>query len=63
MDELKRVTKEVMAEIVLGNKVLGLDLVVHDKHGTVINPGETSTIQLYNLHKNTAERISRVSKV
>lgn len=47
----------------MGNKVLGLDLVVRDKNGNIINPEETSTIQLYYLHKNATERMRKVSQV
>lgn len=41
----------------MGNKILGLDMIVRNKDGTLINPDETSTIQLYYHHKNAAERI------
>lgn len=58
VDELKQVTRQVTSEIDKGNKVLGLDLVVRDKDGNLINPDETSTIQLYNLHKFATDRMS-----
>lgn len=63
IDELKRVTKQATEEIDLGNKILGLDLVVRDKNGNIINPEETSTIQLYYLHKKATERMSNRAKV
>lgn len=63
IDELKRVTKQATEEIDLGNKILGLDLVVRDKNGNLINPEETSTLQLYYLHKNATERMHNRSKV
>lgn len=58
VDELKQVTRQVTSEIDKGNKLLGLDLVVRDKEGNLINPDKTSTIQLYSLHKNATERMT-----
>ncbi|KAK9873197.1 hypothetical protein WA026_021430 [Henosepilachna vigintioctopunctata] len=58
-DELKRITKQATEEIDLGNKILNLDLVVRDKNGNIINPEETSTIQMYFHHKNAVDRMSR----
>lgn len=57
-DELRRITKQVTNEIDMGNKVLGLDMVVRDKHGNLLDPDNTSTIDLYNHHKNATERIN-----
>lgn len=62
-DELKSVTRQVTSEIDMGNKVLGLDLVVRDKNGNIINPEETSTIQLYYHHKHATERLCRNTRV
>ncbi|XP_044753163.1 dedicator of cytokinesis protein 1 [Coccinella septempunctata] len=58
-DELKRVTKEATDDIDLGNKILNLDLAVRDNNGNLINPEETSTIQLYYNHKNAVDRMSK----
>lgn len=63
VDELKRVTKQATEEIDLGNKILGLDLVVRDRHGNLINPEEISTIQLYYHHRNATERMSKMNQV
>ncbi|KAF5292477.1 hypothetical protein FQA39_LY14024 [Lamprigera yunnana] len=57
VDELKRMTKQITSEIDMGNKLLGLDMIVRDKYGNLIDPEKTSTIQLYYHHKNAAERI------
>ncbi|CAH1099777.1 unnamed protein product [Psylliodes chrysocephalus] len=62
VDELKRVTKQAVEEIDIGNQILGLDLVVRDKNGNFINPKETSTLQLYYLHKNATQRMTNRSK-
>ncbi|VEN37349.1 unnamed protein product [Callosobruchus maculatus] len=58
VDEMKRLAKRATEEIDMGNKILGLDLVVRDKNGNLVNPTETSTIQMFNLHKQATERIS-----
>ncbi|CAH2001464.1 unnamed protein product [Acanthoscelides obtectus] len=58
VDEMKRLTKRATEEIDMGNKILGLDLVVRDKNGNLINPSESSTIQMFNLHKQATERMS-----
>ncbi|CAG9857501.1 unnamed protein product [Phyllotreta striolata] len=62
VDEMKRVAKKAIEEIDMGNKMLGLDLVVRDKNGNFIDPNETSTLQLYYLHKNATERMNNRSK-
>ncbi|XP_045475282.1 dedicator of cytokinesis protein 1 isoform X5 [Harmonia axyridis] len=59
VDELKRVTKEATEDIDMGNKILNLDLAVRDNNGNLINPEETSTIQLYFNHKNAVDRMSK----
>ncbi|CAH1170856.1 unnamed protein product [Phaedon cochleariae] len=61
-DELKRVIKQAVEEIDVGNKILGLDLVVRDKNGNLINPEETSTLQLFYHHKNATQRMSNRNK-
>lgn len=45
----------------MGNKILGLDLVVRDEQGNLLNPDETSTIQLYHQHKLATDRIRRAT--
>jgi dedicator of cytokinesis protein 1 len=62
VDELKRVTKQATEEIDIGNKALGLDLIVRNKNGSLVDPETTSTLQLYCQHKNATERMSRTSK-
>nr|XP_023016675.1 dedicator of cytokinesis protein 2-like [Leptinotarsa decemlineata] len=62
VDELKRVTKQSAEEIDIGNKILGLDLVVRNQNGNLINPEETSTLQLFYHHKNATERMKNKFK-
>lgn len=63
VDELKRVTRQSAKEIDIGNKILGLDLVVRDANGHFINPEQTSTVQLFYHHKLATERMSDDTKV
>lgn len=63
VDELKRVTRQSAEEIDIGNRILGLDLVVRDKNGHFIDPEESSTIQLFYHHKNATERMNSRTKV
>lgn len=61
VDELKDMKKLATARIDTGNQLLGLDMVVRDDHGNVLNPEETSTVQLYYHHETAAERIRKAS--
>lgn len=61
MDEFKQMQKVVTSKIDMGNKILGLDLVVRDEHGNLLNPDVTSTIQLYYQHKKATDRIKRAT--
>ncbi|XP_066581822.1 dedicator of cytokinesis protein 1 isoform X2 [Prorops nasuta] len=61
IDELKDIKRLATARIDTGNQLLGLDMVVRDDHGNVLNPDETSTIQLYYHHETAAERIRRAT--
>ncbi|XP_011063239.1 PREDICTED: dedicator of cytokinesis protein 1 isoform X2 [Acromyrmex echinatior] len=59
VDELKDMKRLTTAKIDTGNQLLGLDMVVRDEHGNILNPMETSTIQLYYHHETAAERIRK----
>lgn len=62
IDEIKRVTKQAAEAIDIGNKMLGLDLVVRDKNGNLINADTCSTLQLFYLHKVATERMNNKAK-
>lgn len=62
VDELKEVTCEATKEIALGNKLVGLDLVVRDVHGNTINSDLTSTTDLFSFHQNATESINNKDK-
>ncbi|XP_078053338.1 dedicator of cytokinesis protein myoblast city isoform X1 [Augochlora pura] len=61
VDELKDMKRLATARIDTGNQLLGLDMVVRDDQGNVLNPEETSTIQLYYHHETAAERIRKAA--
>lgn len=61
VDELKDVKRLATACVDTGNQLLGLDMVVRDEHGNVLNPERTSTIELYYHHETAAERIRKAT--
>ncbi|XP_023288564.1 dedicator of cytokinesis protein 1 isoform X2 [Orussus abietinus] len=61
VDELKDVKRLATARIDTGNQLLGLDMVVRDEQGNILNPEETSAVQLYHYHETGAERIRKAT--
>ncbi|KAF6209244.1 hypothetical protein GE061_014989 [Apolygus lucorum] len=59
VDELRRMKRLVTSKIDVGNKILGLDMVVRDENGNFLNPKVTSTIQLFQHHQIASERINK----
>ncbi|RWS31375.1 hypothetical protein B4U80_06775 [Leptotrombidium deliense] len=58
LDELKEVKRKVTTTIDNGNALLGLDLVVRDEQGNILNPDKTSTIDLFHAHEAATLRIN-----
>uniref|UniRef100_A0A2K5RQ94 Dedicator of cytokinesis 5 n=1 Tax=Cebus imitator TaxID=2715852 RepID=A0A2K5RQ94_CEBIM len=56
-DELAELKKKVTAKIDHGNRMLGLDLVVRDDNGNILDPDKTSTIALFKAHEVASKRI------
>ncbi|XP_075412609.1 dedicator of cytokinesis protein 5 [Tenrec ecaudatus] len=56
-DELAELKKKVTAKIDHGNKMLGLDLVVRDDNGNILDPDENSTVALFRAHEMASKRI------
>uniref|UniRef100_A0A4W3HVV3 SH3 domain-containing protein n=1 Tax=Callorhinchus milii TaxID=7868 RepID=A0A4W3HVV3_CALMI len=54
-DELLELKRKVIDKIDYGNRILGLDLVVRNENGNILDPDQTSTITLFKAH----ETISR----
>uniref|UniRef100_A0A1L8DMR3 Putative signaling protein n=1 Tax=Nyssomyia neivai TaxID=330878 RepID=A0A1L8DMR3_9DIPT len=61
VDEMKEVKLMATSEIDVGNSLMGLDMVVRNESGSVIDINTTSTTQLYELHTNAVERIRMAS--
>uniref|UniRef100_A0A8D9A3P4 Dedicator of cytokinesis protein 5 n=1 Tax=Cacopsylla melanoneura TaxID=428564 RepID=A0A8D9A3P4_9HEMI len=60
LDELKSVKSSASTTMDVGNKTLGLDLVVRDEHSNLLKPKDVSTPNMYKMHEEANERI-RVS--
>uniref|UniRef100_F6UKH4 Dedicator of cytokinesis 5 n=1 Tax=Ornithorhynchus anatinus TaxID=9258 RepID=F6UKH4_ORNAN len=56
-DELAELKKKVTAKIDHGNRMLGLDLVVRDQDGNILDPEKTSTVALFRCHEMASKRI------
>ncbi|KAG8441054.1 hypothetical protein GDO86_006699 [Hymenochirus boettgeri] len=56
-DDLAELRRKVTAKIDYGNRVLGLDLVVRDENGNILDPDETSIITLYRSHETASRSI------
>ncbi|XP_067879106.1 dedicator of cytokinesis protein 5 isoform X2 [Heterodontus francisci] len=56
-DELLELKGKVIAKIDYGNRILGLDLVVRDENGNILDPDLTSTITLFKAHESISRGI------
>ncbi|KAI0221767.1 Dedicator of cytokinesis protein 1 [Lamellibrachia satsuma] len=56
VDEMKELKQRATTQIDLGNARLGLDLVVRDEEGNVLDPVMTSTVSLFRRHQVAAKR-------
>merc|ERR1719505_69098 len=55
-DQLKKVKLDIANKIDFGNKFLGLDLVVRDNDGNIIDVENTGVIELYKRHLESSQR-------
>ncbi|XP_053406382.1 dedicator of cytokinesis protein 1-like [Mercenaria mercenaria] len=58
-EQLKDLKQKVSAKIDLGNALLGLDLVVRDEEGNILNPEGASVVRIYREHVDVADRLKR----
>ncbi|XP_068594591.1 dedicator of cytokinesis protein 5 [Brachionichthys hirsutus] len=56
-DDLVELKKKVTAKIDYGNRILGLDLVVRDEAGNMLDPDWTSTVSLFRAHETASRSI------
>ena len=61
-DEMKELKQKVTAKIDHGNAILGLDLVVRDDSGNILNPDVSSAIELFRAHESATERIKQIAQ-
>lgn len=61
VDELKEVKLLATSVIDTGNSLLGLDMIVRDEAGNVLDIGRTSTTHLYEQHVNAETRIRKAN--
>ncbi|KAL7025415.1 hypothetical protein ACKWTF_013468 [Chironomus riparius] len=61
VDEMKDIKTKATSEIDTGNKLLGLDMVVRDDNGNILDINQTSTTQLYEQHVQATNRIRRAT--
>ncbi|XP_008325250.1 dedicator of cytokinesis 2 [Cynoglossus semilaevis] len=57
-DEFKELKQKVTSKIDYGNKILGLDLVVRDKDGNILDPEQASVISLFQAHEEATAKIN-----
>lgn len=60
-DEMREIKLLATSVIDTGNKLLGLDMVVRNEDGNVLDIGSTSTTELYECHMTASDRIRRTS--
>ncbi|KAK3597762.1 hypothetical protein CHS0354_006119 [Potamilus streckersoni] len=62
-EEMRVLKQKVSLKIDTGNNLLGLDLVVRDSDGNVLNPDTASAITLYREHVEVADRLKREKQI
>ncbi|CAD7083698.1 unnamed protein product [Hermetia illucens] len=61
VDEMREVKLQATAEVDTGNSILGLDMVVRDDTGNVLDINSTCTTELYEHHVHAVDRIRRAT--
>ncbi|KAG5670986.1 hypothetical protein PVAND_001211 [Polypedilum vanderplanki] len=61
VDEMKDKKMKATSQIDTGNKLLGLDMVVRDDNGNILDINNTSTTELYEQHVQATRRIRRAT--
>ncbi|XP_063852697.1 dedicator of cytokinesis protein 1-like isoform X3 [Scylla paramamosain] len=59
VDELKKIKQGITRRIDQLNAKLGLDLVVRDESGNILNPAITSAVKLFRYHLDASEKLSK----
>ncbi|XP_048584524.1 dedicator of cytokinesis protein 1 isoform X2 [Nematostella vectensis] len=61
-DQLKQLKQKVTSTIDYGNRIIGLDLVVRNDDGNILDPDSTGVIELYRRHLSTSNKIQSSSR-
>lgn len=61
LDELRELKQALTSQIDFGNNLLGLDMVVRDELGNILNPDAASVVQLYRQHELATQRIKKAA--
>lgn len=61
LDEMRKVKLQATAQIDTGNKLLGLDMVVRDESGDILDTNTICTTELYENHVNAVQRIEKAN--
>lgn len=61
LDEMRKVKLEATGKIDTGNKLLGLDMVVRDENGDILDTNAICTTELYENHVNAVTRIEKAN--
>lgn len=59
LDEIRELKHALTSQIDFGNNLLGLDMVVRDELGNILNPDLASVVQLYRHHEQASQRIRK----
>lgn len=61
VDEMRTVKLNATSRIDTGNNLLGLDMVVRDENGDILDSNTICTTELYEHHMNAVSRIIKAS--
>lgn len=61
LDEMRKVKLQATAQIDTGNKLLGLDMVVRDESGDILDTNAICTTELYENHVHAVQRIEKAN--
>ncbi|KAH8388441.1 hypothetical protein KR093_006384, partial [Drosophila rubida] len=63
LDEMRKVKLQATAQIDTGNRLLGLDMVVRDECGDILDTNAICTTELYENHMNAVQRIEKANRL
>ncbi|XP_017848453.1 dedicator of cytokinesis protein 1 isoform X2 [Drosophila busckii] len=63
LDEMRKVKLQATALIDTGNRLLGLDMVVRDESGDILDTNAICTTELYENHVNAMQRIDKANRL